>query len=107
MVVKFSLSLIDFFGLVGVKFSLSLLVVFMFRKCLVSVCSMYFAAVCDVCTYKVDCFPDYQIFLSLSNTFSNSHLFLKFYFMFKLYNIVLVLPNIEMNLPQVYMCSPS
>ena len=24
-----------------------------------------------------------------------------------LYNIVLVLPNIEMNPPQVYMCSPS
>ena len=30
-----------------------------------------------------------------------------FYFIIKLYNIVLVLPNIEMNLPQVYMCSPS
>ena len=30
-----------------------------------------------------------------------------FYFIFKLYNIVLVLPNIEMNLPQVYVCSPS
>ena len=30
-----------------------------------------------------------------------------FYFIFKLYSIVLVLPNIEMNLPQVYMCSPS
>ena len=29
------------------------------------------------------------------------------YFIFKLYNIVLVLPNIEMNPPQVYMCSPS
>ena len=28
-------------------------------------------------------------------------------FIFKLYNIVLVLPNIEMNLPQVYPCSPS
>ena len=26
---------------------------------------------------------------------------------FLLYNIVLVLPNIEMNPPQVYMCSPS
>ena len=36
-----------------------------------------------------------------------SLLFLKFYFIFKLYNIVLVLPNIEMNLPQVYICSPS
>ena len=31
----------------------------------------------------------------------------KFYFIFKLYNIVLVLPNIEMNLPQVYLRSPS
>ena len=28
-------------------------------------------------------------------------------FFFKLYIIVLVLPNIEMNPPQVYMCSPS
>ena len=33
--------------------------------------------------------------------------FFKFYFIFKLYNIALVLPNIEMNPPQVYMCSPS
>ena len=32
---------------------------------------------------------------------------LKFYLIFKLYNIVLVLPNIKMDLPQVYMCSPS
>ena len=31
----------------------------------------------------------------------------KFYFIFKLYITVLVLPNIKMNLPQVYMCSPS
>ena len=30
-----------------------------------------------------------------------------FYFIFKLYNIVLVLPNIEMNPPQVYPRSPS
>ena len=30
-----------------------------------------------------------------------------FFFYFKLYNIVLVLPNIKMNPPQVYMCSPS
>ena len=28
-------------------------------------------------------------------------------FIFKLYNIVLVLPNIEMKPPKVYMCSPS
>ena len=33
--------------------------------------------------------------------------FFKFYFIFKLYNIVLVLPNIKMNPPQVYMCFPS
>ena len=30
-----------------------------------------------------------------------------FYFIFKLYNIVLVFPNIEMNPPQIYLCSPS
>ena len=30
---------------------------------------------------------------------------LQFYFIFKLYKIVLVLPNIKMNPPQVYMCS--
>ena len=34
-------------------------------------------------------------------------LFFKFYLIFKLYIIVLVLPNIKMNPPQVYMCSPS
>ena len=34
-------------------------------------------------------------------------LFFKFNSIFKLNNIVLVLPNIEMNPPQVYMCSPS
>jgi len=33
--------------------------------------------------------------------------FILFYFIFKLYNIVLVLPNIKMNPPQVYLCSPS
>ena len=30
-----------------------------------------------------------------------------YYFIFKLYIIVLVLPNSKMNPPQVYMCSPS
>ena len=30
-----------------------------------------------------------------------------FFLFFKLYIIVLVLPNIKMNPPQVYMCSPS
>ena len=38
---------------------------------------------------------------------SSPAFFFKFYFTFKLYKIVLVLPNIKMNLPQVYMCSPS
>ena len=33
--------------------------------------------------------------------------FIFFNFIFKLYTIVLVLPNIEMNLPQVYLCSAS
>jgi len=33
--------------------------------------------------------------------------FFKFYFIFKLHIIVLVLPNIKMDPPQVYMCSPS
>ena len=37
----------------------------------------------------------------------NFSFFFKFYFIFKLYNSVLVLPNIEINLPQVYPCSPS
>ena len=37
----------------------------------------------------------------------NPPFFIVFYFIFKLYNIVLVLPNIEMNPPQVYMCSPA
>ena len=35
------------------------------------------------------------------------HFFKKFYFIFKLYIIVLVLPSIKINPPQVYMCSPS
>ena len=43
------------------------------------------------------------IFIILFYFFSNFY----FYFIFKLYNIVLVLPNIEMNPPQVYPCSPS
>ena len=35
------------------------------------------------------------------------YFFFNFYFISKLYIIVLVLPNIKMNPPQVYMCSPS
>ena len=44
-------------------------------------------------------------FLALENL--TLFIFFKFNFIFKLYIIVLVLPNIKMNLPQVYMCSPS
>ena len=39
--------------------------------------------------------------------FRRKSLCFKFYFIFKLYNIVLVLPYIEMNPPQAYMCSLS
>ena len=48
------------------------------------------------------------IFL-FSDGFFNLFIYLvfKFYFIFKLYKIVLVLPNIKMNPPQVYMFSPS
>ena len=34
-------------------------------------------------------------------------LFYYYYLFILLYNIVLVLPNIDLNLPWVYMCSPS
>ena len=46
----------------------------------------------------------------LSGTSTFIYLFIYFYFfnfIFKFYNIVLVLPYIEMNPPQVYMGSPS
>ena len=49
--------------------------------------------------------------LYISSFFSNSSLFFFFitisYFFFLLYNIVLVLPYINMHPPRVYMCSPS
>ena len=41
------------------------------------------------------------------NQFLRSANFFLFYFIFKFYIIVLVLPNIKMSPPQVYMCSPS
>ena len=41
------------------------------------------------------------------HTLSGTSFFFLFYFIFKLYIIVLVLPSIKMNPPQVYMCSPS
>ena len=52
------------------------------------------------------------VFLSGNNLFIYlfiylfSFFFFKFYFIFKLYKIVLVLPNIKMNPPQVYMYRP-
>ena len=45
-----------------------------------------------------------------SITHNITSVFLFFFFLnfiFKLYIIALVLPNIKMNQPQVYMCSPS
>ena len=48
-----------------------------------------------------------QVFWNFHLYSSKIWLFFKFYFIFKLYIIVLVLPNIKMNPPQVYMCSPS
>ena len=52
------------------------------------------------------------IFVSAHSTERELHIiffffFFKFYFIFKLYITVLDLPNIKMNPPQVYMCSPS
>jgi len=45
--------------------------------------------------------------VAMPTIFFLSLYFLKFYFIFKLHIIVLVLPNIKMNPPQVYTCSPS
>ena len=44
--------------------------------------------------------------MSIVYYFDRTHFsfFFNFYFIFKLYIIVLVLPNIKMNPPQVYMC---
>ena len=50
-----------------------------------------------------DMFPLYQLLKVISFFL----FFIFFNFIFKLYIIVLVLPNIKMNPPQVYMCSPS
>ena len=54
----------------------------------------------------------YTMFMDWKNQYSENEYitqsnFFKFYFIFKLYIIVLVLPNIKMNPPQVYMCSSS
>ena len=61
---------------------------------------------------EVDVFLTFSCFfydpVDVGNLISGSSAFsFLFYFIFKLYIIVLVLPNIKMNPPQVYMCSPS
>ena len=58
----------------------------------------------DICIYMTD---SWCCKAKTNTTFYCIYLFFSFYFIFKLYNIVLVLPNIEMNPPQVYVCSPS
>ena len=59
-----------------------------------------------ICNYKEHWFTVRKLGKQWFNL--NSFFFLiLFYFIFKLYIIVLVLPNIQMNPPQVYMCSPS
>ena len=51
---------------------------------------------------------DYWKTIALTRqTFVGKVMSLLFLFFFKLYNIVLVLPYIEMNPPQAYMFSPS
>ena len=45
-------------------------------------------------------------FVTKQSNVSAFYLFIFLNFIFKLYIIVLVLPNIKMNPPQVYMCSP-
>ena len=65
--------------------------------------------------YVFQCHSPNHPTLSLSHRVQKTVLYISvsfagllfFYFIFKLYNIVLVLPNIEMNPPHVYMCSPS
>ena len=53
----------------------------------------YLATLCGLINYRfLFCFVSF---------------FFKFYFIFKLNIIVLVLPNIKMNPPQAYTCSPS
>ena len=63
----------------------------------------------DMCICMVEflpCSPETITKLLISYT-PIQNVFFLFYFIFKLYIIVVVLPNIKMNLPQVYMCSPS
>ena len=69
---------------------------------LVSLLFFFFQLLSKRCKYHMQCSARYH-----SNCLLNILNFLKFYFIFKLYNIILVLPNIKMNPPQVYICSPS
>ena len=53
------------------------------------------------------CFLCFLFFFFIYFFFIFYYFFFKFYFIFKLYITVLDLPDIKMNPPQVYMCSPS
>ena len=56
------------------------------------------------CSFSLKTFFYYFFFFFITKDMSGG---LVVFFFFKLYNNVLVLPNIEMNLPQVNPCSPS
>ena len=68
----------------------------------ITICSEFGAQQKKVC----HCFHCFIIYLSWSDgTRWHDHSFLSFFIL--LYNIVLVLPYIELNLPWMYICSPS
>ena len=73
----------------------------LFNNCLHSTYQK-FSAKYDKCSSL----PNFSISVLLI-FFCVTDLFFLINFIFKLYIIVLVLPNIKMNPPQVYMCSPS
>ena len=52
-------------------------------------------------------FSWWEVFSCITVSLTYFFFFFFFNFIFKLYIIVLVFPNIKMNPPQVYMCSPS
>ena len=68
-------------------------------------CQFWVQMIKFLCILNIKTFENIYLYIPISELFLID--FLKFYFIFKLYKIVLVLPNIEMNPPQVYMCSPS
>ena len=67
---------------------------------------LYFLSLDITYNIKVHRYTEYSFFFQVSDFILFIYLFY-FNFIFKLYIIVLVLPNIKMNPPQVYMCSPS